>query len=148
MIDNDKLNHIIGVARLMKDRAVDFGLDAEEMFTLGMLHDIGFEFGTSEEHHKIGYEILKSQGYKYATEVLYHGMPTSEYSSTALDLLNYADLHISKTGDYVPFSLRLEDIKNRRGENSKHYINCKMVIDGLKAKYKFINNEDDDNLVR
>ena len=132
MIDQNKFNHIIGVARLMKDKAAEVGLDPEEMFTLGMLHDIGFEFGSSEEHHQIGYEILSSQGYKYALEVLYHGKPTNEYSSRALDLLNYADLHISKTGEYVSFEDRLRDIKARRGEDSPHYQNCKIVIDGLR----------------
>ena len=137
MIDNDRLNHIIAVARLMKDNADKLGLDKQEMFTLGMLHDVGYEFGESEEHHIKGYEMLKKQNYKYSKEVRYHGMPTSDYSSQALDLLNFADMHINKKGEYVSFEDRLKDIASRRGENSTAYINCKIIIDNFK-KRKFL----------
>ena len=141
MIDNDRNSHIFAVARLMKEKAKDVGLDEEEMFTLGLLHDIGYEFGDSEEHHINGYNILKKQNYKYAKEVLYHGKPTDEYSSLALDLLNYADMHIDKKGNYVKYYDRLEDIKYRRGENSPHYQNSKKIIERLE-KRQFLNNED------
>ncbi len=131
MIDSDRLNHIVGVARLMKDKAEKVGLDKEEMFTLGLLHDIGYEFGDSEEHHIVGFQILEKQNYMYAKKVLYHGKPDCEYKSTALDLLNFADMHIDKKGNYISFEKRLEDIKSRRGENSMAYINSKKVIDEL-----------------
>lgn len=137
MIDNDRIKHIFSVARIMKDNAENVGLDPKEMFTLGLLHDIGYEFGDSEEHHLNGYNILKKQNYSYAKEVLYHGKPTNEYYSKALDLLNFADMHVDKKGNYVEFSDRLEDIKNRRGEDSPHYRNSKKIIDGLKER-KFL----------
>ena len=135
MIDENRKKHIFGVAKLMKDNAKTMGLDEEEMFTLGLLHDIGYEFGGSEEHHTKGAEILKKQCYKYFKEVQYHGMPTKEYSSTALDLLNFADMHISKDGSMVSFQARLWDIAKRRGYDSPHYQNCKAVIDALGKKY-------------
>lgn len=141
MIDLDKEKHIFAVARLMKDNAEKVGLNPEEMFTLGLLHDIGFEFGGSEEHHRVGYEILKSQNYKYAKEVLYHGMPTNEYSSVELDLLNFADMHINKKGEYVSFEDRLEDIKSRRGEDSPHYKNSKKIIQSLIDKNFIVGDE-------
>lgn len=134
MIDNDRIKHIFAVAKLMKDNAKNVGLDAEEMFTLGLLHDIGYEFGGSEEHHLNGFKVLEKQNYKYSQEVLYHGKPTIEYSSKALDLLNYADMHIDKKGNFVEFEDRLEDIKNRRGEDSPHYQNSKKIIDGLNER--------------
>jgi len=134
MIDEDRNKHIFAVARLMKEKANSVGLDAEEMFTLGLLHDIGYEFGGSEEHHLIGYEVLKKQNYKYANEVLYHGKPTDEYSSLVLDLLNFADMHIDKKGNYVTYEDRLADIKLRRGENSPHYQNSKKIIEGLENR--------------
>ena len=137
MIDQDRNKHIFAVARLMKDKAAEVGLDEEEMFTLGLVHDIGYEFGGSEEHHSVGYEILKKQNYKYAKEVLYHGKPTDEYSSRELDLLNYADMHIDKKGNYVEYAERLEDIKSRRGQDSPHYRNSKEIIDSLCDK-KFL----------
>lgn len=139
MIDSDRLNHIIGVARLMKDKAEKVGLDKEEMFTLGMLHDIGYEFGKNNDHNFVGFKILDKQNYKYAKEVLYHGCPNCEYQSLALDLLNFADMHIDKTGIYVSFDERLKDIKSRRGENSMAYINSKKIIEELVNKKFLIN---------
>ena len=137
MIDNERLKHIFEVAKLMKEKAEIVGLDKEEMFTLGMLHDIGYEFGENNDHNFVGFEILDKQNYKYANEVLYHGKPNSKYQSLALDLLNFADMHIDKSGEYLSYEQRLEDIKTRRGENSLAYINSKKVIDELKNK-KFL----------
>lgn len=133
-IDENRIKHIFAVARLMSDNAEKLGLNKEEMFTLGLLHDIGYEFGGSEEHHTIGGEILKNQNYKYYKEVLYHGKPDCDFSSAALDLLNFADMSVNKLGEVVGFEKRLEDIKTRRGENSPHYQNSKAIIDDLKQK--------------
>jgi len=144
MIDDDRIKHIMAVARVMKDNAGSVGLDEEEMFTLGLLHDIGYEFGGSEEHHQVGAEMLKKQNYKYYKEVLYHGKPVKEYSSTALDLLNYADMHIDKKGNFVTFEDRLKDIENRRGKNSRPYINCEIIINNLIKKY-FLNKNNNYN---
>ena len=135
MIDENRKKHIFAVAKLMEEKAEELGLDKEEMFTLGFLHDIGYEFGGSEEHHIKGYEILSKQNYKYAKEVRYHGMPTQEYTSLALDLLNYADMHINKKGEYVTFEDRLADIAERRGKDSNAYKNCKIVIDNFKRRH-------------
>ena len=137
MIDNDRLKHIFEVAKLMKDKAEIVGLDKEEMFTLGMLHDIGYEFGENNDHNFVGFEILDKQNYKYAKEVLYHGKANSEYQSLALDLLNFADMHIDKSGKYVSYEQRLEDIKTRRGESSLAYINSQKIIKELQNK-KFL----------
>lgn len=134
MIDENRIQHIMGVARLMKEKANLWGLDEKDMFTLGLLHDIGYEFGDSEEHHIIGGEMLKRQEYKYYKEVLYHGKPIENYSSKELDLLNYADMSIDKMGNVVSFENRLEDIAKRRGYDSPHYKNCKIIIDGLILK--------------
>ena len=142
MITEDRLKHIMAVARLMKDNAELLELDPDEMFTLGLVHDIGYEFGESEEHHIVGYRMLEKQNYKYACEVLYHGKPTSDYASKALDLLNFADLHINKQGEYVSFAGRLDNIKMRRGENSPHYQNCKSVIDELTILYPIFREDE------
>jgi len=137
MIDNDRLKHIVEVAKLMKEKAEIVGLDKEEMFTLGILHDIGYEFGENNDHNFVGFEILDKQNYKYANEVLYHGKPNSKYQSLALDLLNFADMHIDKSGEYVSYEQRLEDIKIRRGESSLAYINSQKIIKELQNK-KFL----------
>jgi len=131
MIDKDRIQHIFAVAKLMKDKAKNVGLDEEEMFTLGLLHDVGYEFGEIETHNNKGGDILEKQNYKYYNEVKYHGIPKAPFSSTALDLLNYADMHIDKYGNYVTFEERLQDIASRRGVDSPFYKNSKQIADYL-----------------
>lgn len=137
-INENKMNHILAVARLMYQMAIDDGKDekyAEQMFLLGYLHDIGYEFcTTSTEHPTIGANILKESNYEYANQVLYHGKPNKkDISDTyAMDLLDKADLLIDHTGKYVGAKSRLEDIKSRYGENSSQYINAETMITRLK----------------
>jgi len=85
MIIENKQKHIIAVARLMKEKAKLLGLNEEDMFVLGYLHDIGYEFDDIN-HHNLGGKILQKQGYKYYKEVLNHGLPKCDYSSIELDL--------------------------------------------------------------
>ena len=65
MIDENRLKHIYAVAKLMEENAEKHGLDKQEMFMLGFLHDIGYEFGGSEEHHVVGAAMLEKENYKY-----------------------------------------------------------------------------------
>ena len=137
MISDDKIKHIIGVARLMEKYSEDNGFDnnyCQEMFTLGLLHDIGYEFSDLSEHNCVGGKLLQSQNYKYFKEVLYHGIPNSEYVSKELDILNYADMHIDSKGNFVSFSERLNDIKNRYGKLSKTYKDCQIIVKNLISK--------------
>lgn len=137
MIYENREKHILGVARFMKDNAKKLGLDSEEMFTLDFLHDIGYEFDPTLNHNKVGGEILKRQNYKYFNEVYSHGNTETTYTSKELDFLNFANIHINKTGKYVTFNERLEDIKTRRGEDSDFYIWSKIIIDRLKSNPLF-----------
>jgi len=135
MFDKDRLNHSLAVANKMIEIGKDFKLqesDLKELFVLGYNHDIGYKFSTNNiEHNIIGGEILKSNGYKHWKEVYYHGNPNSEYQSLFLKILNMADMQIDKYGNDVGYEKRLEDIKNRYGENSIQYINANTVINSL-----------------
>jgi len=135
MFDKDRLNHSLAVANKMIEIGKDFKLqesDLKELFVLGYNHDIGYEFCSDNiEHNIIGGEILKSNGYKHWKEVYYHGNPNSEYQSLFLKILNMADMQINKYGNDVGYEKRLEDIKNRYGENSIQYINANTVINSL-----------------
>lgn len=124
MINENRLNHIIGVARLMKEKAKILGLDEQEMFLLGMMHDVAYEFDESAEHNRTGGNLLKSQNYKYYNEVYYHGDINADYKSLELDLLNFCDMHVDGKGNVVSFEERLEDIKARRGEDSFAATKC------------------------
>ena len=134
MISNKRKQHIFAVASLMKEKAPLLGLDANEMYLLGYLHDIGYESDESATHNITGGNLLKQCGYKYFNEVYYHGNPFSNYSSKELDLLNYCDMHIDCNGSLVTFNERLEDIKSRHGENSSAYNNAKIVANNLLSK--------------
>lgn len=125
-ISNDRLNHCLSVARFMKQLAESYSLPkekCEEMFMLGYLHDIGYEYAEqAKDHPYVGAEMLRKQGYKYWQEILYHGQCDIEYSSQALTFLNTADLCVNSKGENVGALSRLADIGSRYGKESEQYI--------------------------
>ena len=137
MIDKDRLNHSIAVARKMVEIGKEYNLTDEqlqELFVLGYNHDIGYEFGNNENHRIVGGNILKANNYKYWQEVYYHGEVDIEYNSMYLDILNQADMQIDKFGIDVGYDNRLNDIKNRYGEDSEIYSKAKQLIYKLRKE--------------
>ena len=137
-MDEDRLKHSYAVAKKMIELGKNEGLSEEELqelFLLGYLHDIGYQFGANENHNIIGGNLLKENDYKYWKEVYYHGVPNSEYQSMYLSILNAADMMIDKYGNVISFDKRIEDIKNRYGEESVQYINCLKIINDLKKQF-------------
>ena len=135
-MDNDRLKHSYAVANKMIELGKEKNLSDEqlqELFLLGYLHDIGYQFGTNENHSMIGGNLLRNSNYKCWKEVYYHGILNSEYKSLYLDILNTADMMIDKYGNDVGFDKRLDDIKNRYGEDSIQYINCVKIINELRS---------------
>ena len=135
-MDNDRLKHSYAVACKMIELGNERKLSdesLEELFTLGFIHDIGYQFGNNENHNMLGGNLLKDNGYKYWKEVYYHGVPNSDYKSLYLDILNTADMMIDKFGNDVGFDKRLEDIKNRYGEDSIQYNNCVKIVNELRS---------------
>ena len=133
-MDEDRLKHSIAVARKMIEIGIENNLNEEELqdlFVLGLNHDIGYEYGENSNHGHIGGEILKRNNYKYWQEIYYHGDVSTEYTSLFLEILNKADMQIDKYGNDVGYNKRLEDIKNRYGEESKTYLDAKIIIDKL-----------------
>ena len=134
MMDQDRLNHSIAVARKMVEIGKEYNLkdnELQDLFVLGLNHDIGYEFGNNENHRIIGGKILKQSNYKYWQEVYYHGEVESEYSSLYLDILNKADMQIDKFGNDVGHVKRLEDIKNRYGKESDIYKKAEKLIEHI-----------------
>ncbi len=122
MINNDRLNHSLAVARKMVEIGKKYNLndsELQDLFVLGFNHDIGYELGTNENHSVIGGNILKQSNYKYWREVYFHGETDIQYHSLYLDILNMSDMQIDKYGNDVGFIKRLEDIENRYGKESK-----------------------------
>ena len=103
---------------------------AKEMFLLGWLHDIGYQWDNAD-HAKAGGSFLELIGYPYAPEVKYHGDPDVQNPTKELSLLNWADMHVDGKGNQVSFEERLQDIANRHGTDSDAYKNCQKLINFL-----------------
>lgn len=134
-MDLDRLKHSISVGRKMveigKEKELT-DLELKELFLLGYNHDIGYEFSNKGiNHNVIGGEILKENGFKYWKEVYYHGEIDLEYKSMYLDILNQADMQIDKYGNDVGYEKRLEDIKQRYGEESIVYQKAYKLVERL-----------------
>lgn len=135
-MDIDRLKHSYGVANKMVEIGTKLNMskaDLEDLFLLGLVHDIGYKFpNLTEEHNIVGGNILKRNGYKYFQEVYYHGNPDADYDSIFLSILNQADMQIDKYGVDVGYDKRLEDIKKRYGEFSVPYQNCLKLVKKLR----------------
>ena len=104
----------------------------DELFILGMLHDIGYEFSeTQSEHNTKGGLILKEQGYKFWKEVYYHGVPQTTYQSPELMLLNAVDMTIGPDGTELTMNERLDDIALRYGKGSVQYLEAIKLMEML-----------------
>lgn len=139
MISEARMTHSLAVARLVVELAKQHGTysdeQLQELFIMGYLHDIGYEFVIDPYAHSIvGGEVLRRSGFVHWQEIAHHGLPESEYSSHALDLLNAADMHTLPTGEHVSFEQRLTDIVERYGEDSVPYRNASAIIEQLKLK--------------
>lgn len=134
-MDLDRLKHSLSVARKMVEIGKAYNLsdkELQELFLLGFNRDIGYEFSNAGlDHNVIGGNILKENGYKFWQEVYNHGNPNSNYSSLYLKILNMADIQIDKYRNDVGYKKRLEDIKNRYGENSKPYLCSEQIIERI-----------------
>lgn len=131
-MDNNRILHSLGVAKKMVAIGKERGLTEDQLadlFTLGINHDIGYEFGNGSHHQQNGGLVLKRNGYQYWQEVYYHGLVQTEYSSLFLDILNQADMQIDKYGNDIGYAGRLEDIKERYGETSKVYKTCQELVE-------------------
>ena len=137
-MDNDRLIHSYNVGKKMIEIGKKYNLSdnqLQELFILGLNHDLGYEFTTNGiNHNKIGGDLLKKSNYKYYKEVYYHGEITNEYSSLYLDILNMADMQIDKYGNDVGYDNRLKDIESRYGLDSDVYKKCYELIEYLKSK--------------
>lgn len=133
-MDEDRLKHSLAVARKMIEIGKLYELnenELQELFILGYNHDIGYQFGDNSNHNIVGGILLRNTGYRYWKEVFYHGQVNIEYESLYLDILNMADMQIDKFGNDVGYTERLNDIKNRYGDESIQYSNARNIIEKI-----------------
>ena len=134
-INENRLKHSLAVARLMEQKAREMNWQEEkcrEMFVLGYLHDIGYEYVEKQmDHPVVGGLLLKETNYKYWREVYYHGSLNPDYESEELTLLNTCDMLVNSYGEVVSSQERLEDIGNRYGKDSEQYHSAKLLMQKL-----------------
>lgn len=142
------LNHSRAVAEYMYENCNGSEELKSEMYALGLLHDIGKFVDKTKNHNETGFYMCHKVDYKYTFEVLMHGTPyNSSFNPTdALDLLNEADLSINKKGENIGFKMRLEDIGERYGFNSKEYESAKKLQEQLLEKKGTKENAKRENL--
>lgn len=142
-LSENRMKHSLAVARKMQalaSKSENFPHSPEDMFLLGYIHDMAYEFVShQEEHEHYCGELLRDNGYKFWKEVFYHGDPEASYKSSALSLLNYADMTTDPDGKSVTMEMRLEDIGLRYGKNSQQYIKALKLVQLLEDQcLKFV----------
>lgn len=142
MISENRWQHILGVARkakILADKLKPNNVQyAEDMFLLGIMHDLGYEFIESNASHAaIGSEILKRSGYQYWQEVALHGDETVDDMTDELFILNCADMMTGPKGEDFTFDERLKEIAQRFGEDADAYKKCVIEVEKLKSDKRY-----------
>lgn len=137
-----KMAHMIGTAEYMRERAKDYGLNPDVMYTVGLLHDIGYVDGRAD-HERYGADILKTMGVndEISFAVKYHGENPYEIQkrfgkeciSPVFVLLLEADMSVDARGFRVGFEKRLEDIGHRYGYDHAAYATVQANISFIKS---------------
>jgi len=133
IILDKRIAHMHGVAEYMYANAEKYNLNKEEMFIVGLLHDIGYLYG-KPGHAKNGAKLLESMGFKYAEEIGLHGTIPQEGISDVLRLLLEADLSIGTDGSLVGYDERLKNIGERLGKESKEYKIAENTVEFLRKE--------------
>ncbi len=124
LIKDSKKMHCFGVAEFMYREAPKYGLDPNEMYTLGLLHDIGYIYEGWHEHEEKGAELMRSMGYKYADEIGQHGIdikPDTKLSKEAM-LLIAGDSVVDFFGNIGTYESRRHDIETRYGDDKDFWL--------------------------
>ena len=122
MINSIRTEHSVGVAEYMYHNAHKYGLDKNEMYVLGLLHDIRYIYGIKENHEEKGANLLQNCGMsnRFTQVIKFYGsipkkvMKELGCSETDIPkellLLWEGDMSVDLKGNNVGFDKRLEDI--------------------------------------
>ena len=162
-INRFKMAHCIGVAEYMRENAEKYGLNPDEMYTIGLLHDIGYLNGRAG-HEETGLAILKGIGLpensKSAFAISQHGKNLYQveednkamYNDGLLKgcpeivLLCEADMSIDARGFNVGFEERLKDIGTRYGFDHIAYQTASATVAFVKEKLAQLESERPQNI--
>mgnify|MGYP005754199349 CR=1 FL=1 len=138
-ISQDRLRHSIAVARKCSEIAKkEFSASkeyCEDMFVLGFVHDIGYEFSHKQTAHALcGGEVLRRNDYRYSNEVSNHGEAGHVADSREQYILDKADMMTSPKGEPISISDRLDDIATRYGKGSIQYAEAAKLATEIKEQ--------------
>lgn len=122
VLKRERAAHMHGVAEYMYRHARQYGLDPDQMFLLGYIHDIG-HITQDKDAAEAGAKLLAEAGYKDAYTVLRHKkiLTPNDAQSLKLQLLIEADMHIGMNGEDIGFDERLDQIAKAYGKDSPEY---------------------------
>lgn len=123
-IDGNRLLHSLGVAEYMHSKAKTYNLDPDEMYIIGILHDIGFinDYSTDHNYQEYGDKLLEKIGLtsekgliirdiiKLNNSVPDFTMDWNDEICKIRYLLYEADMRISSTGKLVDYDRRLQNL--------------------------------------
>lgn len=146
MISDERIRHMHGVAEWMYAHAEDYGcFNKEEMYLLGLIHDIGYIYG-EKYHEQLGGQLLGQDAY-YGQLIFAHGLSPQEYMEyygvneeeipCEMVLLWTADMRVDLSGKDVGYEKRLMDIKKRYGFDSEEYVRCRDTMTWLEKREAF-----------
>lgn len=133
-LSDNKLLHVRAVAEVMWQTAVANGAtvaEADGMYLLGLVHDIGYLHG-ARGHSDAGGDILEASGYRFSEEVRRHGRMTDD-PSRELVMLWHADMSCDHLGRRVTYEERLDSIVARYGDESSQARNARAIIGHLRG---------------
>ena len=144
-INQYKMAHMVGVAEYMRERAEAYGLDADVMYTVGLLHDIGYLEGHIG-HEQVGADILNRMGLSDDNEITFsirhHGENPYDLEEQygklpdILILMLEADMSVEKAGYRVGFRKRLQDIGERYGYDHSAYQTASDAVSYVKEQWR------------
>ena len=146
-LDDTRLKHMIGVAEYMYKKAPSYNLDPEEMYLLGLLHEIGYIQGHEDNYteysdklfEKIGLISKKGKAFRVAckmnNQVPNFTMDWGKKSYRMRYLLYEADMHITSSGKLVDYDKRLQDIYEGYSDNGV-FERCQEIIKWLELNKK------------
>ena len=147
VIDPGRMAHMYGCAEYMYNHALEYGLNPDAMYLIGLVHDIGYIHGKLDhEYTGAGIhgitddvaKIIQSHGTTPKDYAESHGIFEFEIPKE-LVLLWDADMHINDFGEDVGYDGRLMRIVEKYGKHSHPYWVCHETIEWLKAnKDKFL----------
>lgn len=141
------IKHTLGVAKYMKENASNFGLDPEDMWVLGYLHNINNLMEDNPKCddnsvilHRLGFKMSQYTSWCHESPVKYCKNLVVEMPPTKLILLWKAMYSINSEGEVVEYDEVLKELKSKLGILNVRYMIAAETVSWLKKYDESLNN--------